>query len=400
MGQKERERQLFSASIPSSAGTITTRQGSALMQRRLRRRSMLISLGIIAFALAATFSPLPGLQRTLVVVSGTELQEPLTALELRFEQQHPSIQLDLKFQGSQDIINNYSDDRNDFDPAVLIPANGQLLEELSDRWRIQNNSDPFYDTPRPIAKTVLVGIAWSDRGQVLFPNGRFAWKRVEQALQAGNWEAIGGSPEWGSFDFAMTDPIRSNSGQVTLSLMAQSKLGSILNPPGLSSPDVQSLIGLVKRSVYQPPRSTDILLQEFIARGPNDADVATVYESIALHRWQEASTTQGKPYQIYYLDPTVETTSTAAIVRRNVDSDTADAARQFLDFLTQTEQQMVFIQHGFRPATSNNIDLQSVPNSPWSQNIPGAEVNPPGTIQSPPNSQTAAEVIRLWQRAN
>ncbi|WAN69895.1 hypothetical protein BJP36_38035 [Moorena producens JHB] len=37
-------------------------------------------------------------------------------------------------------------------------------------------------------------------------------------------------------------------------------------------------------SVYQPPYSTDILLQEFIAYGSHDPDVATVYQSIALHR--------------------------------------------------------------------------------------------------------------------
>jgi len=127
-------------------------------------------------------------------------------------------------------------------------------------------------------------------GKVLFPNGRFSWQRVEKAMQAGNWQAVGDQSDWGNFDFVTTDPTRSNSGQVTLSLWALSKLGGgTPNSADLNNPAIELLFGTVKRSVYQPPRSTDILLQEFIARGPNDADVATVYESIALYRWQQSA---------------------------------------------------------------------------------------------------------------
>lgn len=327
-------------------------------------QTLLTSIGIVLGALGLTYAPLPGFNQKIVVVSGTELQEPLQTLAAKFEQQNPAIQLELKFQGSQDIINNFVDEKNDFKPTVLIPANGEILTELRDRLKASNNSEPFYDSPRPIAKTLLVGIAWSERGKVLFPNGSFQWQRVERAMQAGSWSAIGGPSSWGSFDFVTTDPTRSNSGQLTLSLWTQSKLGGKLNSTNLSNPSVQSLFGLIKRSVYQPPRSTDILLQEFITKGPNEADAATVYESVAVHRWQQAATTQGKPYQIYYLNPTIETTSTAVIVRRDVSTSAGKAATKFLDFLTQPEQQAVFVQYGFRPV-NNQVDLKSVPNSPW-----------------------------------
>ena len=282
-------------------------------------RRKLSSISILLASLGFAYAPIPGLQQTIVVVSGTELQEPLTVLEERFERENPLIRVELKFQGSQDMVNNYLDDRNDFDPAILIPANGQLLVELRDRWQAQNGVDPFYAEPNAIAKTILVAVAWPERGKALFANDQFQWRRLEQALKADNWAAIGGAGNWGSFDFVTTDPTRSNSGQLTLSLWAQAQLDTVsLGPAGLNSPAIQSLFALVKRSVYQPPRSTDILLQEFITRGPNDADVATVYESIALYRWRQASITKGKPYQIYYLDPTIETLSTAAIVSRQV----------------------------------------------------------------------------------
>uniref|UniRef100_B8HVW2 ABC transporter substrate-binding protein n=1 Tax=Cyanothece sp. (strain PCC 7425 / ATCC 29141) TaxID=395961 RepID=B8HVW2_CYAP4 len=365
--------------------------------KKFKRRNLLISLGITGVALALTFAPLPGLQQQITVVSGTELQEVLTTLKPRFEQAHPSIKVEFKFQGSQDIVNNFIDDKNDFVPTLLIPANGEILQELSDRWRTQNNSDPFYEPPLPIAKTLLVGIAWTERGKVLFPQDQFSWQRLEQALALGSWSKLGGGTDWGSFDLLMTDPTRSNSAQLALYLWFRAKLGGS-STALFDHPQIQTLANLIKRSVYQPPRSTDILLQEFIARGPNDADIALTYESIALNRWSQAQTTQGKPYQIYYIDPSTETTSTAALPRRNVDPRAAEAARTFLQFLTQPEQQAVFVQQGFRPVNSN-VDLQTVANSPWQQKIPGAAVNPTGAITPLPDRPLITEIIRLWQRA-
>lgn len=364
-----------------------------------RQQKIITSTGIIVASLALTYVPIPGLQQTVVIVSGTELQEPLEKLEAKFEQENPNIKLELKFQGSQDMVNKYVDQKNDFTPAVLIPANGEIVAELSDRFKSINNNNPFYDSPKPIAKTLLVGIAWPERGKVLFPDGRFQWSKLEQAMQANSWDKIGGKTNWGSFDFVTTDPTRSNSGQVTLSLWTQAKLGGNINNNSFSSPSVQPLFSLVKKSVYQPPRSTDILLQEFITRGTNDADVATVYESIALYRWSQSAANQNNRYQIYYLNPSVESTATAIIVSRDVDTGTANAARKFLDFLTQPEQQAVFVQYGFRPV-NKSVDIKTVPNSPWSQNIPGAEVAPNIQTLPPPNNQAITEIQRAWERAN
>jgi ABC-type molybdate transport system substrate-binding protein len=364
-----------------------------------KQKNLIISLGITAFSIALAIAPIPGLNQKIVIVTGTELQEPLQALQEKFKQANPNIQLELKFQGSQDIVNRYIDNKNDFTPTVLIPANAESLNELQTRWRSQNGSEAFLDRPKEIAKTMLVGISWVERGKTLFPKGNFDWSRVEQAMQAGNWQAIGGNPSWGSFDFVTTDPTRSNSGQLTLALWAQSKLGTAPTASNLNSPNITNLFGLVKRSVYQPPSSTDTLLKEFIARGPNDSDVAVVYESVALYRWQQSAASQGKPYQIYYFSPTLETIPTAAIAQRNVDNSQADAARKFIDFLTQPEQQAVFVQYGFRPI-SNNLDLKSVPNSPWNQNIPGVEVKPNVQAIASPSNEVLSEIKRLWERAN
>ena len=356
-----------------------------------KQNKAIVSGAIALFSLGLAYAPLPGVNQTIFVVSGSELAEPLELIEDLFEEQNPNLEIEIKIQGSQDLVNNYIDDKNDFKPTVLIPASGEILTELSQRWQAQNQTQPFSQTPQPIAKTFLVGIAWPERGNTLFPQGNFSWERVEKAIELSNWDKIGGKSNWGSFDFVMTDPNRSNSGQLTLSLWADSK------SKNLADAKIASLVKTVKNHLYQPPRSTDILLQEFIARGPNDADVATVYESIALYRWQQAGANQGKPYQIYYLNPTVETVATAAIVGRDVSKKEAQAGSKFIDFLQQKEQQEIFIQYGFRPV-KDKIDLKSVPNSPWNENIPGAEIKPKVSIKPAPKKEEIGELQKLWQR--
>lgn len=68
------------------------------------------------------YAPVPGLDRTIVIVSGTQLQAPLEVLAVKKEQQNPTIKLE--FQGSQYIVNNYVR-KNDFKPTVLIPASSE-----------------------------------------------------------------------------------------------------------------------------------------------------------------------------------------------------------------------------------------------------------------------------------
>lgn len=362
-------------------------------------KKQIISSALIALALGLTYAPLPGSTKTVTIVSGSELKEPLEAIETKFEQEYPNIKLELKIQGSQDIIDNIIDKKNDFKPTILIPASNELIGELETRLKAQGETQPFYNNPQPVAKTMLVGIAWTERGNVLFPQNRFDWNRLETAMEKRNWQDIGGKAEWGSFDFVTTDPTRSNSGQLTLSLWAENELNNNnLTASNLNNSEVEKLFALIKNSVYQPPRSTDILLQEFIARGANGADVATVYESVALYRLSQANTNQGKTYQIYYLNPTIETIATAIIPKQNVSQGEAKSAQKFIDYLLENEQQTIFAQYGFRPVRGN-LDLKTIPNSPWSENIAGVEINPNLEIITTPNPEVINEIQKIWTRA-
>lgn len=356
----------------------------------------IISSALIAISTIIAYVPLPNQHKTLNVVIGSELQEPLAEIEQNFEQNYPNIKIDLKIQGSQDIINNIVDKKNDFQPTIVIPASDELINELDTRLRAIGKGQPFYKPPQPIAKTLLVAIAWQERGNILFPNNQFSWQPLEQALINKNWQDIGGNNSWGSFDLLITDPTRSNSGQLTLNLWAENKLNNNnLTINNFANSEVETLFSLLKNSVYQPPRSTDILLQEFIVRGENDADIGFVYESIALYRWSQ--TNQNKIYQIYYPNPTIETFSTAVILNDNLSNFEQKSAEKFINYLLEENQQIILAKYGFR-SINNDLDLTTINNSPWSKNILGMEINPAVEIKSSPSPDIINEIQKVWLR--
>ena len=86
----------------------------------------------------------------------------------------------------------------------------------------------------------------------------------------------------------------------------------------------------------------------------------------------------------------METVATAAVLKLNTSRNLTKAAYKFVEYLTQLEQQEVFIRYGFRPAISE-LDLSSVSNSPGSKKIPGAMPNLTVKTQPLPNSQRMSE---------
>jgi ABC-type molybdate transport system substrate-binding protein len=332
-----------------------------------RRRAL--SLGIAAAALTLASAPLPGLRRPLLVAVGSELEQPLQQLEPLFERRHPGIDLRWQVQGAQDMVNQNQEGRPDR-ARVLIPSNREQLRAFQAALAAQGEPAPFSREPQPIARTLLVAVVWPDRGARLFPDGRFSWARLKQAAAAGQWSAALGGPEaWGSFDLRTTDPLRSNSGQLTLALWSR-------DLPGAAS------VMVLKRAVYRPARSTDILLREFISGGRNDGDIAMVYEAAALMRSAEAQQRWPGGYSLMVPDPTIEVMLAAAVLRGEATGSEADGER-FVDFLVGAEAQAGLRTLGFR-----GLDGQGG----------GPAANRVRRLP-PPDRTQLDDLLRLWQQA-
>ena len=331
-----------------------------------RRRAL--SLGIAAAALALASAPVPGLRRPLLVAVGSELEQPLQQLEPLFERRHPGIDLRWQVQGAQDMVNQNLEGSRDR-ARVLIPSNREQLRAFQAALAAQGEPAPFSGEPQPIARTLLAAVVWPDRGARLFPDGRFSWARLKQAAAAGQWSALGGPEAWGSVDLRTTDPLRSNSGQLTLALWSR-------DLPGAAS------VAVLKRAVYRPARSTDILLREFISGGRNDGDIAMVYEAAALMRSAEAQQRWPGGYRLMVPDPTIEMVLAAAVLRGEATGRQADGER-FVGFLAGAEAQAVLRTLGYR-------DLDGRGGSPAADRV---------RRLPPPDRAQLDDLLRLWQQA-
>lgn len=337
------------------------------VETSLRRRRIL-SLAIAGAALVLAVAPLPGLRRPLLLAVGSELEAVMEEVEPLFERQHPSIDLRWQVQGAQDMVNR-SLEATAERPRVLIPANRDLLAELGESLRARGVSRPFLQPPSPIASTLLVAVAWPERARKLFPDGRFDLARLQRAARSGRWSAIGGPEAWGSFDLRTTDPMRSNSGQLTLALWCRDQPAS-------------DCAATLRRAVYRPARSTDILLREFISAGPNDGDVAMVYESSALSRQGEAQRQRSGGYVLLAPDPSFETVLAAAVLGGEGVGSEADGQR-FVAFLLGEKGQAVLGRAGFRRPDGRG----------------GSSLGSGVKRLSPPPRAELEELLRRWQQA-
>jgi hypothetical protein len=331
-----------------------------------RRRLLSLAIGGLALTMAA--APLPGLRRPLLVSIGSELEESLRRLEPVFERREGAIDLRWQVQGSQDMVSNNLEPRPDR-PRVLIPANQQLLDQFEVRATAMGQPAPFSGRPTPIARSLLVAVAWPERAARLFPDGRFSWNRLREAVAAGEWAAVGAPAAWGSFDLRATDPLRSNSGQLLLALWRR-------------GPRDDGSIAVLRRAIYRPARSTDILLREFISGGPNDGDLALVYEAGALQRVPQAAQRWPGGYRLLVPDPTMEVALAAAVLRGQASGREGDGER-LVAFLRGTEGQELLRSVGFRDASGRG----GSPEGQRARRLP---------LPSPAERE---ELLRLWQRA-
>ncbi len=346
------------------------------MAATLTRRRVL-SLLIAGASLALATAPLPGLRRPLLVAVGSELAGAMTELEPLFERRQGGIDLAWKVQGSQDMVNRAREEGPER-PRVLIPANGDLLGQLAAELTVQGGAPAFLQAPVPVARTLLVAVAWPERVRKLFPDGRFSWALLRRAAAAGQWGALGAPEGWGSFDLRSADPMRSNSGQLALALWCQDGSGG-----GRAAADGSGdCAAALRRAVYRPARSTDILLQEFISGGPNEGDLALVYEASALARQGEAGRQRSGGYVLLFPDPTIETVLAAAVLRGEANGRAEDGER-FVAFLLSPEGQGVLTRLGFRGADGGG----GSPEARGVKRLP------------PPSPEQRLELLRRWQQA-
>lgn len=339
----------------------------------------------------------------------TEKADWIEAAVKAFHQSNPTvnnqaIQVVLDPRGSveaQDGILNGS-----LQPTIWSPASFLELNQLSSTWKQKNGGKEILVStgdllPKSLVFSPLVFAVWQERANVLqHKYGSIDWPTLHDALILKNgWSDIGGPAEWGLVKFGQTHPAQSNSGLLSITLLAYAyhKIQRGLTVEQVRDANFLKYFSEIEGAVTAFGRSSGTYLtNEVIQKGPAAYDVTTTYENLVLTSSKDATARWNQPLQPFYPALNIVSDHPFALLQGSwVAPEAREAARKFRDFLLTDEQQRQALKSGFRPTNPNVKLTEAVPGNPF----PGSAIQIKSQIQ--PLAQTPAggvieELLKQW----
>jgi ABC-type Fe3+ transport system substrate-binding protein len=282
---------------------------------------------------------------------------------------------------------------------VWSPAASLYKDSFVQDWTLKYSKPPILKE-ESLALTPMVFIMWDERYQAFIKKyGSISFDTVAKALaEPTGWQAIAGKPEWGLFKFGHTNPSSSNSGLVTLMLMAydHTQKTKNLSPADVVDAGFQQQLGTVEKAVTLSD-STGTMMREMVLKGPSAYDALFAYESVAIDYLKSAAGRWGELHVIY---PRLNMWNDNPYYIIDATWSTPDqrkAAEVFLDFLMSDRVQRQALVHGFRPGNTNVPVI--FPESPFVTYQRFGLRNDIGTICENPKGDVINNLLAAWQRA-
>jgi Ca-activated chloride channel family protein len=236
------------------------------------------------------------------------------------------------------------------------------------QWEDKYHTNPILKG-QDLALTPMVFVMWKSRYEAFIQRAPgVSMKMLYYAMRAPTgWGAIADMPEWGHFKFGHTRPNQSNSGLMTLIVLAyayyEKRAG--LTVLHVTWPEFQTYLARVEHRVALLSNSTGNLMREMVFKGPVGCDALMVYESLAID-YLEKARSRWEPLQVIYPEYNLWNNNPYFILNVPWSSqEHRDAAEAFLDFLMSEPIQARALDHGFRPA---NLDVPvRGPESPFTR---------------------------------
>jgi serine/threonine protein kinase len=292
-------------------------------------------------------------------------------------------------------------------PAAWSPASDLELNQLINGWKKQRggSQDIIYTSgemgSQALVLSPLVFAAWKDRSDVLKAKyGSIDWPSVHDALQLPSWSSIpGGQASWGPVKFGQTRPDSSNSGLLTITLLAYSfhKISRGLSVEKIQDAGFLKYFAEVEDNVSKFGRSTGTYMQnEVIVYGPSQYDIVTTYENLVLTLQKTARQRQRQPLIPSYPSLNIVSNHPFAILT-NASQEEQMAAKKFRDFLLDVPQQRKALLSGFRPINSSVSLRDSISENPFTDASLGFPVPDQLPTQvSPPSGDVTDELLNQW----
>lgn len=296
------------------------------------------------------------------VLYSTEKEAWLNDVVARFENDgikvdgHP-VKIQLEKMGSWEINAAVMDGSRE--PVIISPASSLQIAALQDLSTAKygkslvNPADT--STCRSVVKTPLVLVAWKERAGALWGEqpGSSLWRDLSSTIENPEGWAAYNHPDWGYVKFEHTDPLKSNSGFMTILLMSYnyySKTSNLTNSDILSNAAFQQWFLATESNISEFDYSTGPLMEKMITYGPSTLDIVTVYEATAIEQAENAVGRYGE-LRVYYPPALLWSDHPFCVIDSYwVTSQQSRAAALFIDYLTQTtSQQLALTEYGFRP---------------------------------------------------
>ena len=282
---------------------------------------------------------------------------------------------------------------------VWSPASSMYKDSFVQDWSLKYSKAPIAKE-ESLALTPMVFIMWDERYQAFVKKyGTLSFDTISKALQEPTgWQAIAAKPEWGLFKFGHTNPSSSNSGLVTLVLMAydHTQKTKNLTPADVVDARFQQQLGTIEKAVTLAD-STGTMMREMVLKGPSAYDALFAYESVAIDYFKSAAGRWGELHVIY---PRLNMWNDNPYYIIDSSWSTADqrkAAEVFLEFLMSERVQRQALVHGFRPGNTNVPVI--FPESPFVTYQRFGLRNDIGTICENPKGDVLNNLLAAWQRA-
>ncbi len=285
---------------------------------------------------------------------------------------HP-IKIELEKMGSWEITAAVLDGTHK--PVIISPASSLQIAAFQDASTLQFGTSLVNPADssicRPVVTTPLVLVAWKERADVLWGSqpGKSIWRDLHDALTDPQGWAAYNHPEWGYVKFGHTDPLKSNSGFMTILLMTygyHNKTSDLNASDILSNDKYQTWFLETEASIGQFEYSTGPLMEKMVVYGPSTFDIVAVYEATAIEQAENAVGRYGE-LRVYYPPATLLSDHPFCVLNADwVTPQQTQAAKLFMDYLTsKPAQELALLKYGFRPVDSS-IPLEQT-GSPFDQ---------------------------------
>jgi serine/threonine protein kinase len=319
--------------------------------------------------------------------------------------QGKKIQIQPDMSGSLDVANAILNGQKQ--PVAWSPASSLEIDRLNNAWQQKHGGQSIVITSdlKPLVLSPLVFAMWEERAAAFLKKySSVDWSTIYSALGLKNgWADIAGRPDWQSLNLGQTRPDLSNSGLISIVLLAYSyyKKTRGLAIATVDDPAFLAYFKVFEDAVNTFGRSSGTYLEnEVILKGPGAHDITFTYENLVLTSQDEVKQRQpGQRLRMYYPEVTLDSDHPFALLQAPwIKPEMQAAATAFRDFLLADPQQRLALQYGLRP-TSQNIHItdKDAHNLFTSSNI-RSDIHHDYNIASNPAGAVVDELIKQWRK--